>query len=465
MLKYDLAGACFAVLAGTAALLSPTAARAKSDPLPTLHGAIGSPDDFKLSGSVRVRYEALDGQFRPGLDHSDDLVSLRTTLFAEYDSGPIRIGAELYDSRAYDSEPGGFLTTGEVNTVELVQAYVAADLAEPFGTGSSATLQAGRFTLNLGSRRLVAADDYRNTTNGYTGLRADFRTRDGTTGSFIYVLPQIRRPDSEAALLDNRARIDRESFDLTLWGGIVSKPRAIGKAMAEIGYFGLNERDAPGKPTRNRNLHSFSARIIRDPAPGRIDFEAEAVYQMGRIRADLSANARMLDVSAWFAHVDIGYSFASAWKPRLSIEYDHASGDGRGRHFGRFDTLFGMRRADLGPAGIYAALGRTNISTPGVRIEASPSKRLDGFAVYRPLWLAARTDSFSTTGVRDSGGRSGRFAGHQIEGRVRYWLIDQRLRAECNAVWLIKGRFLETAPNAPATGDTHYASFALTASF
>ena len=31
--------------------------------------------------------------------------------------------------------------------------------------------QAGRFTLNLGSRRLVAADDYRNATNGYTGLK------------------------------------------------------------------------------------------------------------------------------------------------------------------------------------------------------------------------------------------------------------------------------------------------------
>jgi hypothetical protein len=46
-------------------------------------------------------------------------------------------------------------------------------VADAFGTGTKLGLQAGRFTLNLGSRRLVAADDYRNTTNGYTGIRAD----------------------------------------------------------------------------------------------------------------------------------------------------------------------------------------------------------------------------------------------------------------------------------------------------
>jgi hypothetical protein len=34
-----------------------------------------------------------------------------------------------------------------------------------------------------------------------------------------------------------------------------------------------------------------------------------------------------------------------------------------------------------------------------------------------------------------------------------------------DAVWLAKGRFLSTAPNAPHTGDTHYISTGLIATF
>lgn len=119
----------------------------------------------------------------------------------------------------------------------------------------------------------------------------------------------------------------------------------------------------------------------------------------------------------------------------------------------------------LAPAGIYNAIGRANISTPAIRAEIAPNPRWDAFTAYRAMWLASRTDSFSTTGVRDPGGASGSFAGHQVEARFRYWLIPRFLRAELNAVALLKGRFLEDAPNAPDTGDTHYVATALTATF
>src|SRR3546814_14511061 len=53
----------------------------------SLQEALGKPEGLTISGSFRVRYEALDNQFRPGLDRKDDLISLRTTLAAEYDAG------------------------------------------------------------------------------------------------------------------------------------------------------------------------------------------------------------------------------------------------------------------------------------------------------------------------------------------------------------------------------------------
>jgi len=238
-----------------------------------------------------------------------------------------------------------------------------------------------------------------------------------------------------------------------------------GAPTAELSYFHLEEDDGPGRATRNRSLDTFGGRLIRDPAPGHLDYEIEAFAQTGTIRASTAPAATELDVSANFIHAEVGYSRADPWKTHVSLEYDRASGDGPGGDYGRFDTLYGMRRADLGPAGLYNAIGRANIEAVGLRIEGSPNARLDGFVTVRGLWLAEPTDAFSTSGVRDATGRSGDFAGTQVDGRVRYWLIPNRARVEVNAVQLFKGRSLTDAPNAPRTGDTTYVSTALTLSF
>ena len=449
-------------IAATILLLAAAAApaQAQAQAQGPLHAALGAPGRLKLGGSVRTRYEVLQGQVRPGFNEEDDLFSVRSILSAEYDAGPVRIGAELYDSRAYGADEGTPIGTGEVNTFELVQAYVAADF--DVGAGGRGTLQAGRFTLNLGSRRLVAADDYRNTTNGYTGIRGDISPSKSLSATIFYVLPQVRLPDDLPSILDNGTAWDREGFDLSLWGAFIKHGGLIPGVAVEPYYVGFNERDADGRPTRDRNLHNLGLRIVREPATSKADFEAEAIYQFGRTSTGLTEAAARTDVSATFFHLEAGYSFAAAWKPRLSIEFDRASGDGPGEDYGRFDTLYGMRRADLAPAGLYAALGRTNISSPGIRLEAAPGGGTDVFAAYRLLWAAEETDSFSTTGVRDPSGMSGSFAGHQLDARLRHWIFPQRLRAEANATWLLKRGLLQSAPSSLEARDTIYLSVATT---
>ncbi|BBD98886.1 hypothetical protein SAMIE_1023870 [Sphingobium amiense] len=422
-------------------------------------------DGLTLSGATRLRFESISGQARAGYDRDDSLFNIRTQVAADYRSGGWHIGAELFDSRVYGDDPGTPVSTGEVNTLELVQAYVSRDIRAPMGAGSRLTLTAGRMMLNLGSRRLVAADDYRNTTNGYTGLRADLTARHGLSAVAIYTLPQQRRPDDRDGIRNARVRFDYEGLDLVLWGGIVSKAGLPGGVMAEGSYFHLGERDEPGRPTRDRSLDTWGGRIIREPKAGLVDFEVEAFHQTGHISASALPDAARQQVSAGFFHADAGYTFPVAWTPRLSAEFDWASGDRPGGRYGRFDTLFGMRRADLAPAGLYNAMARTNILGPGLRLEATPNKAWDWFVGYRAFWLASRTDAFSATGVRDASGASGRFAGHQMEARLRYWLIPKRLRFEYDGVALAKGAFLRNAPNAPAGDWTLYHSFNLTASF
>lgn len=442
-----------ACLIGAAALF-PAAARAEDQPW-SLEEAVGAPDGLTLRGSVRLRYEALSGQFRPGLDESDDLVTIRSTLFAEYDAGPVRIGAELFDSRAYDADAGSSVGTGEVNAVELVQAYIAADLGDALGEGGTTSLLGGRFTMDLGSRRLVGRNNFRNTTNAFTGLRLDHRSSNFDVTAF-YALPQQRLPDDKLSILDNDVEWDRESFDLQLWGifGTVRDVAAGGSL--DLYIFGLDEDDGEGRPTRDRNLITPGFRFFRDPRAGAWDFEIEAALQFGRISESTVRGAARQDVRAGTVHAEVGHQFAGPWQPRLSLEYDYASGDDVGGGFGRFDPLYGPRRPDWGPTGIYGPFGRANISSPGLRVEVKPDARWDGFLSYRAIWLDSASDSLANTGVRDPAGRSGRFAGHQIEGRTRYWLIRDSIRLEIGGAVLFPGRFLESAPNASGHGTTLY---------
>lgn len=453
----------FAVLTMTAALW--TGQAGANDKVPTLQSAIGNPDDFTLSGSTRLRYESIDGRPRSGARASEELWSLRTIVTGEYRHGNLRLGAELFDSRAFGIENGGIVGTNEVNTAELVQAHATLTLPGLLGKGSKASVQAGRMMLNIGSRRLIAADDYRNTTNGYTGVRFDTRLHSGVAATVLYVLPQTRLPEDLAALRRGKIQMDREDFDTQLWGVFLSRPAVIGRVMGEVAYVGFAEKDTPYRATRDRRLSNVSARLISDPRPGAIDFEVEGIYQFGTISSSTAATAPQLNVSAWFAHADAGFSFGGPLKAHVSVEYDYVGGGGSGRTYSRFDTLYGFRRGEYAPSGIYSAIGRANISAPGIRFEAAPGKRLDGFFAWHPMWLADSRDSFSTSGIRDATGASGSFAGHNLDGRIRWWSVPKRLRTEVNASYLAKGRFLRTAPNAPPSGDTRYIALSATAFF
>lgn len=423
------------------------------------------PEGFSVTGNVRLRYESIDGQARTGFNAADDLAELRTQLRVAWRHQWLRLVAEVHDSRAWGANTGTPLSTGEVNALEPVQAYVQADLGPLLGPGSAAGVQAGRFTLDLGSRRLVANDDYRNTTGSFTGVRADVTTPGGVRATALYVLPLARLPDDAASLRANVAAFDRESFATVLWGGFLARQRKGSPALAEVSFLHFGERDWPGHATRDRSLNSLGARALREPRPGAFEWGAEGIYQWGAISASTTPGAARLPVSASFVRFHAGYTFTGAWQPRLLLEFDRASGAGTGGAYGRFDPLFGMRRADLGPAGLYNAIGRSNVLSPGARIEVTPSRRVDAFFGYRALWLADRHDAFSTTGVRDASGQSGRFAGHQIDARLRWWLVPTCLRFEANGVVLAKGAFLRQAPGAGPGATTRYASLNLSAYF
>ncbi len=146
----------------------PTSALAQASDHP-LHKLLGAPDDLTITASERVRIEGLDGQFRPNAAPDDVLLSFRTTLAIDYHPGPLFVGAEIWDVRGYLESSRSSTGTGEINAFEPVQAYGGYDMGSVFGVGTESRLTFGRFTQDLGARRFIARQRFRNTTNSFTG--------------------------------------------------------------------------------------------------------------------------------------------------------------------------------------------------------------------------------------------------------------------------------------------------------
>lgn len=421
---------------------------------------------FSWSGLHRVRYARLWNQYRPGLRGDDQVLELRTVLGATYDLGRASLVAELHDARAYLTDEQSGISTTVVNTLEIGQAYV--EIGDPDGD-RGASIKAGRFLFELGSGRLFAAEQYRNVARGYLGLAAETAApKRGRLVAFA-TLPTQTLPADRQALLDNERRRDEEDFDLATFGVFWELPRFRSGTSMELYVFGLDEDDDPAeRETPDRRLTTSGLRIWRDAALGAWDFEAELIRQTGLRRASANpSDERGLDVDASFAHLEAGYTFRARWSPRISLEYEQGSGDSdpTDDRWERFDPLYGNRRTDLAPTGIYALLGRENIDTLGVRVSITPSEVADAFIAFRSVRLAEAVDFFASTGVRDPSGASGRDGGMQLDARYRRWLRRDALRVDVGATFLSAGRFLRTAPNATREGDPTYFYGELTYTF
>jgi len=306
----------------------------------------------------------------------------------------------------------------------------------------------------------------------YTGAYWFSQNERGDEWHVLYVSPLGRLPTDREALGDNEPSGDEEEWGRRFWGVHYRRPDGLSalasNVWVEAFVYGLNERDTRGVATPNRDYLQPGFRLYRAPHVGRWDFEIEGSYRTGSRRETASASDRRdLDVAAWTLHAGAGYSFDNAWRLRLAVDYDYASGDedpSDGR-YNQFERLFGSRRTDLGHTGIYGPLTPANIEAPGFRVEITPTPRFDARFAYKAAYLASARDAWVVAGVRDRSGASGRFIGHSLDARVRYWIAPQNLRLEVGAAVLINGRFAEEAPNASGQGDARYGFMSLVQTF
>lgn len=409
------------------------------------------PSWLHLGIEHRNRFEHLQRDFRVTGRGPATLIALRTLAIAELRLSPIVVVAEVQDSRAPASATTS-LSSSLVDPIDLLQGYVGLRDESTDTTAGATTLKLGRFTLDFASRRLVTRNAFRNTINAFSGIDVARVTPTGHRLRAFTVVPVTREPSAPDDLVDHRVARDHENLDVLLWGAGYGAPRLTTAALDVEGYvIGLHERDGPAYSSANRQLVTHGVRVVRAPAPGRFDLQIEGMVQLGQSRTSVARTDIDDRVhAAWSTHVSVGYQFDARWTPRPVLVHDFASGDRSPAddRNGRFDPLFGGRRSEFGPTSVMGTVARSNLDSPGFRLELGPHRRVDAFVAYRLFWLAAARDAWTTAGLRDDSGHSGRFVGQQAEGRVRWQALPENLALECGAAWLVRGAFARDAPGA-----------------
>jgi len=428
-------------------------------PAYNVHDALGLPGWLNFSIEHRTRYEVLDGQFRAGASGGDQQIPMQTCVFLEANFEPFRIGAEFLDAREYGADDGSTLNNTHVNEADFLQIYGAWSDEDVLESGLGMEVKAGRQTLNLGSRRLVARNVFRNTINAFTGVNVRLRDDAGKWQLRVFATQPVNRlPNDQADLLDGVHDFDEEEYRTYFSGLFFEVPNLIWGINGEAYLFHLHEEDRPSGATTNRRLFTPGVRFFRAPAKGRWDMQVETIAQVGESRATTGRNdTRDLSHEAWYQHASFGYTFNMPWSPRFVAQYDYATGDenpndGKNQ---RFDTLYGARRFEFGPTGIFGVFARSNINSPGYRLFVNPRSDVSAFVSHRMFWLASDKDQWTPARLQDRTGRSGDFIGHLVEVSAR-WDATSNVSFESGWARLIKGEFAKDAPNAPDPKDVDY---------
>jgi hypothetical protein len=417
---------------------------------------LGLPDWLNASLEYRVRYESMDAPFAKGQTGSQYQVPMQTALWMEANYQALRVGFEFWDARQYGTKAGQTLNNTMVDSANFPQIYAALSTLNLFDSGLGAEVRGGRMTMNLGSRRLVARNVFRNTTNSFTGVL--FRLRDAESAWQVQVFanqPVVRLPDQAALLLHNDYAWDQEQKNAFFTGIFGEAFRLPFNTSGELYLYYLGEN--PNNSTNNRRLFTPGLRWFKSAKKGEFDFEGESVAQTGN-RYDTVYNAKgkgtgtYMDVEAFYEHIEFGYTFDLPWDPRLLLQYDYATGGTSGGTSNSFDTLFGARRWEYGPTGIFGAFARNNINSPGTRLFVVPHRDVTAFAAYRAWWMANSKAAWQPANLIDPTGKTGDFLGHTVELSAR-WDPHENVAIEGGWTYLIKGSFARNAPGAPANHD------------
>ena len=233
----------------TAALCSLSATAQTQDTA----NATGTPSWLHVALEQRGRLETLTNRFYENGEGASQVFALRSRLYAEVRklADPLQFVVEVQDSRGTLADNPFFLPEQHNNELDLLQAQIRLSTNSNTQDTPSMLLQLGRFTMDLGGRRLAARNRMRNTTNAFDGVLWNIgQSTDWTLRTFA------SRP-----VIINPTALDSSRDGGLFWGSSYTR-RLAQRTTVESYYLGLKDKAGI---VPNRQYSTRGGRIVRAP--------------------------------------------------------------------------------------------------------------------------------------------------------------------------------------------------------
>lgn len=331
--------------------------------------------------------------------------------------------------------PGAIGAEGD-NQADLFQAYVRIG-----DNHFNATI--GRQTLIYGDERLVGAFDWNNLGRSFDAVKLHYGTDTWSIEAFTASVVVQKRSVFDHSDLFNGNDTDRGQVFSGLY---FSSTGLIPIQTTDFYAFELHESYAAG----DTDFVTLGTRMKGNPKKlGGFDYETEMAVQFGDLKGK--------DLSAFAGHWGAGYNWlASAWKPRLGIEYNFGTGDSNPTDgkAGTFQNLFPTNHPFYGTMDLFSW---ENMHNPAVSFSVQPTDKTKIKLDYNVFWLANTHDFWyranGITPVRPLSPNAGSFVGSELDLNVA-WKVTKNVTLAAGYGHFFDGSY------AKATGPASDADFA-----
>jgi hypothetical protein len=395
-----------------------------------------------LGLEYRARYEHRDNDFRRADENIDDPLLLRTRAYIGVKEilDPLRFAVEVQDSRRNNGDYSRAYDTRDVNQADILQGYLELHFKESIfgkddlGNNRPFWVRGGRLAWESLDRRLIARNEWRNTTNTFQGVRANIGDKKNDWQLEAFAVKPVQRFTRSLDEVDHSQDFYGVIGDWRGWSEYVTlQPYYfLLKQDGNKVKYNSNGQELTGATLSaaqiDRKIHTAGLRAYGAFNSG-WDYDTSYVKQWGNQDRFLSNALGSINVDheAYSYGAEVGYTFKNAWKPRVSAYYGVASGDstpatGTDRTDSqRFERLFGFAR----PWSNNDYIQMENIRTPKLHLEFEPkvsflqNVKVDtSFSWYRLDDASDRWQAGSN--LRDRTGASGNDLGKEVDLRVRF---------------------------------------------
>lgn len=288
--------------------------------------------------------------------------------------------AQAQSSFEFDSNrpsiPGALGAEGD-NEIDLFQGYVRLG-----DKNLNATI--GRQIMSYGDERLIGGFDWNNLGRTFDAVKVHYGTDSWNVEAFASSVVVPKHGDFDQSDLFDGNGTDRNQVFSGLY---YSSTGLLPVQVTEIYALELHEE----YPAGDTDFVTLGTRMKADPKKlGGFDYDTEMAAQFGNVKGD--------GLQAFAGHWGAGYNWLkSAWKPRLGIEYNYATGDHDPRDgtVETFQNLFPTNHPLYGTMDLFSW---RNLSNPGLSFSVQPVETVKVKLDYNAFWLANTSDNWYRAG-------------------------------------------------------------------